>query len=143
MPNNKGTRKPNGTWSEDTPERRAQKAAAAARLRARRRDDQAWQETTARQKAESRARQDPNKAREQKQEKRFRDAAHTDAAPQLLLATVNRRELKRPALYFLDNHGRLHREDYRSAERLIEEECTGGLKPARETEEPCPSPKPS
>lgn len=77
--------------------------------------------------AKSKAKADPNRDRDRRAEKYFR--LNKNAG---IEGGLNRQQLERPTLFFLDKNGVLHREDYRSAEEVIADET-------HREEKPCPS----
>jgi hypothetical protein len=97
----------------------------------RKRDDkptarQRWKKAA----AARRQRTDPNVKREYLRERRFRFPSHRPANLDAIPVTSGS-----AALYYLDVHGRLHREDHRSAAQLIAAFQKG--------ETPCPHENPA
>jgi hypothetical protein len=110
MPNYKGSRLPNGKWTEDTPRRREQKRLAAARFRRKNRNNEQWLARSAEQKQAYRDSADPNKAREQKQERRFRfgggDSFDETFFEVFHGTAMNRRDVEKPQFVVVYPDGR-------------------------------------
>lgn len=118
MPNKKGWRKPNRTWSEDTAERREQKRQAAARFRELHQRDPLWKEKQADAKRRSRAGSDPNREREHAQERRFRFTATLDSRYEMLDLFMTPQHFLRPQFTWQPPRGLRTIEVWETAEEL-------------------------
>jgi hypothetical protein len=120
LPNYLGTRAANGEWREWTSRRKEQKRIAAARFRERHKNDPQFQATQRAAKQAYRSKTDPNKAREQKNEKAWRlgepEWLPADVADNFRVVPVASLEIPQFIVRYPDGRWRL--EGWQSAEAL-------------------------